>query len=226
MDIDREAILRTFLAESEEHLGAMEEALVALEAQPEDEGLLQLIFRVVHTLKGSSFRPRKCLRPRHLSLVGAPPLPPKGWSSSPRRARAPRPLDLDEDEASRGGQVCRARGGLIRWGLASGPWVVLSFRRRIATSGRSPARRPLDWSARFSASPRLKTYHRRRPNVKLSSTQLRPELGIFSQLPSVTPIKSHVSQELLKGVAPWEGLGTPIALPIGALCAMHEWAKG
>jgi two-component system chemotaxis sensor kinase CheA len=54
MDIDREAILRTFLAESEEHLGAMEEALVALEAQPEDEGLLQLIFRVAHTLKGSS----------------------------------------------------------------------------------------------------------------------------------------------------------------------------
>ncbi len=54
MDIDREAILRTFLAESEEHLSAMEQALVALEARPGDEELIQLIFRVAHTLKGSS----------------------------------------------------------------------------------------------------------------------------------------------------------------------------
>jgi two-component system chemotaxis sensor kinase CheA len=54
MDIDREAILRTFLAESQEHLGAMEEALVALETRPDDEGLLQMIFRVAHTLKGSA----------------------------------------------------------------------------------------------------------------------------------------------------------------------------
>lgn len=49
--------------------------------------------------------------------------------------------------------------------------------------GRSPARRPLDWSASFPASSRLESYHRGRSNVKLSSTQRRPDLGIFSQPP-------------------------------------------
>lgn len=54
MNIDHEAILHTFLDESEEHLCQMEEALVALETRPEDEETLQTIFRVVHTLKGNA----------------------------------------------------------------------------------------------------------------------------------------------------------------------------
>ncbi|HLG17971.1 MAG TPA: chemotaxis protein CheA [Blastocatellia bacterium] len=54
MEIDREAILQTFFIESDEHLCAMEEALIALENRPEDEELLQTVFRVAHTLKGSA----------------------------------------------------------------------------------------------------------------------------------------------------------------------------
>src|SRR5574341_256883 len=54
MEIDLEAILRTFLAECEEHFAEMEEALVALEANPEDDKLLEAIFRGAHTIKGNS----------------------------------------------------------------------------------------------------------------------------------------------------------------------------
>jgi two-component system, chemotaxis family, sensor kinase CheA len=53
-DIDREAVLQTFLTESEEGLHKMEEALIALENLPEDEELLQTIYRNAHTLKGNS----------------------------------------------------------------------------------------------------------------------------------------------------------------------------
>ena len=52
-DIDHDRILDTFLAETEEQLAEME-ALVALEAQPEDSGALQAIFRAAHTLKGNA----------------------------------------------------------------------------------------------------------------------------------------------------------------------------
>jgi len=54
MDIDRKEILQTYLVESLEHLTRMEEALVDLEARPEDEEALQTIFRGAHTLKGNS----------------------------------------------------------------------------------------------------------------------------------------------------------------------------
>ena len=54
MEFDLEAILQTFLAECEEHFAKMEEALVALEANPEDDQLLEAIFRGAHTLKGNS----------------------------------------------------------------------------------------------------------------------------------------------------------------------------
>ncbi len=54
MNIDHEAILHTFLDESEEELSKMEEALVALETQPDDEETLQTIFRVAHTIKGNA----------------------------------------------------------------------------------------------------------------------------------------------------------------------------
>jgi two-component system chemotaxis sensor kinase CheA len=53
-EFDREAIVQTFLVESEEQMGQMEEALVALEALPEDDDALQTIFRVAHTLKGNA----------------------------------------------------------------------------------------------------------------------------------------------------------------------------
>lgn len=51
---DREAILQIFLLESVEQLAEMEEALIALEAQPEDEETLRRIFRIAHTLKGNA----------------------------------------------------------------------------------------------------------------------------------------------------------------------------
>ena len=54
MEFDLEAILRTFVAECDEHFAKMEEALVALEANPEDDQLLEVIFRGAHTLKGNS----------------------------------------------------------------------------------------------------------------------------------------------------------------------------
>lgn len=54
MDIDLQPILQMFLAESEEGLSAMEEALVALESRPEDDEALGTIFRVTHTLKGNA----------------------------------------------------------------------------------------------------------------------------------------------------------------------------
>lgn len=43
-----------FLAEVDELLQRVEEALVDLERQPDDQGLLQEIFRAAHTIKGSS----------------------------------------------------------------------------------------------------------------------------------------------------------------------------
>ncbi|HEU4388580.1 MAG TPA: chemotaxis protein CheA [Blastocatellia bacterium] len=54
LEIDREAILQVFLAESGENLSLMEESLVALETQPDDQQLLRSILRVAHTLKGSA----------------------------------------------------------------------------------------------------------------------------------------------------------------------------
>ncbi|MGZ8518561.1 MAG: chemotaxis protein CheA [Candidatus Binatia bacterium] len=54
MELDLEAILQTYLAECDEHFAKMEEALVALEANPDDDKLLEAIFRGAHTLKGNS----------------------------------------------------------------------------------------------------------------------------------------------------------------------------
>jgi len=53
MEIDREALIRTFLAETGEQLASMEEALVALEASPEDAEVMGTVFRCAHTLKGN-----------------------------------------------------------------------------------------------------------------------------------------------------------------------------
>ena len=53
-DKDRELLLQTFLAEAAEHLRALEEGLVALEANPADAELLHGIFRMAHSLKGDA----------------------------------------------------------------------------------------------------------------------------------------------------------------------------
>lgn len=55
MDLDdRKALLQTFLAEAEERLIEMEETIVDLELRPDDEELVQKIFRGAHTLKGNA----------------------------------------------------------------------------------------------------------------------------------------------------------------------------
>lgn len=54
MDIDFDAVLRTFAAESAENLTEMEEALLALEGRPGDAELLHLVFRKAHTIKGDA----------------------------------------------------------------------------------------------------------------------------------------------------------------------------
>ena len=53
-DFDREAVLASFLAESEEGLDLMEQALVQMESSPSDPELLPNIFRVAHSLKGNA----------------------------------------------------------------------------------------------------------------------------------------------------------------------------
>jgi two-component system, chemotaxis family, sensor kinase CheA len=54
MQIDRQAVLQVFLAEANETLGQMEEALLLLEERPNDDELLGEVFRVVHMLKGNA----------------------------------------------------------------------------------------------------------------------------------------------------------------------------
>lgn len=52
--VDFQALRETFLAESAERLLEIEEALLALERQPEDPELLHTVFRGMHTLKGDA----------------------------------------------------------------------------------------------------------------------------------------------------------------------------
>ncbi|HSD19248.1 MAG TPA: chemotaxis protein CheA [Anaeromyxobacter sp.] len=51
---DRELLTQTFLAESEETLTRMEQALVALEERPGEDELLHALFRDAHTMKGGA----------------------------------------------------------------------------------------------------------------------------------------------------------------------------
>ena len=53
-EIDREALVATFLAEADEIFAHMEEVLVAFEKTPSDDALLHALFRDAHTLKGGS----------------------------------------------------------------------------------------------------------------------------------------------------------------------------
>ncbi len=54
MEFDAEALLLTFIAETEENLRVMEEGLLSLETRPDDPETVQTIFRMAHTLKGNS----------------------------------------------------------------------------------------------------------------------------------------------------------------------------
>ena len=54
MDSELELLRRVFLAESEDGLAAMEEALVDLESRPSDPEPVASIFRIVHTMKGGA----------------------------------------------------------------------------------------------------------------------------------------------------------------------------
>jgi len=54
VEFDREALLRTFLAEAEDALSQMEEALIALEASGENDDSLATVFRLAHSLKGNA----------------------------------------------------------------------------------------------------------------------------------------------------------------------------
>jgi two-component system chemotaxis sensor kinase CheA len=54
VDLDLQKLRDAFLAESEENLTTMEQALVALEGSPDDPELVHTIFRMVHTLKGGA----------------------------------------------------------------------------------------------------------------------------------------------------------------------------
>ncbi|HEY7514056.1 MAG TPA: Hpt domain-containing protein [Vicinamibacteria bacterium] len=54
MDLDLEGLMRTFFGECEESLHAMEQALLALEARPEDPEQVQILFRMAHSLKGNA----------------------------------------------------------------------------------------------------------------------------------------------------------------------------
>jgi two-component system, chemotaxis family, sensor kinase CheA len=53
-ELDIEEILKSYQAESDEQLSSIEEALVALEQQPDDPEAIQSIFRAAHTLKGNA----------------------------------------------------------------------------------------------------------------------------------------------------------------------------
>jgi len=54
MDFDREQIVASFLAESEEGLDRTEQYLIAAETDPENSELLEEMFRVAHTIKGNA----------------------------------------------------------------------------------------------------------------------------------------------------------------------------
>jgi two-component system chemotaxis sensor kinase CheA len=54
MEIERDLILKTFLVESTEGLGRMEQLVLELESHPGDTERIQSVFRVVHTMKGNA----------------------------------------------------------------------------------------------------------------------------------------------------------------------------
>lgn len=53
-DQERDELLRTFRAQAEELLVALEEGLLALERAPQDDEVLHAVFRAAHTIKGDA----------------------------------------------------------------------------------------------------------------------------------------------------------------------------
>jgi len=54
MDIDRAALMRLFLSDSEEDVGRLETQVLALEERPDDSPTIDAMFRLAHTLKGNA----------------------------------------------------------------------------------------------------------------------------------------------------------------------------
>ena len=54
MDIDNQLLLKSFVAETEDGLAQMEQALLELEVNPDDEELVGTVFRAVHSFKGNA----------------------------------------------------------------------------------------------------------------------------------------------------------------------------
>lgn len=54
MAFDRSKFIHRFIEDANDHLGAMNQGLLALEASPRDASVLDAVFRAAHTIKGSS----------------------------------------------------------------------------------------------------------------------------------------------------------------------------
>src|SRR6478609_7345547 len=54
MDVDRAALMRLFLSDSEEELARFEAEVLVLEEHPEDAATVDGLFRLAHTLKGNA----------------------------------------------------------------------------------------------------------------------------------------------------------------------------
>jgi len=54
MDIDRAALMRLFVSDSEEELARMEAAVLVLEDRPDDAATVDALFRSAHTVKGNA----------------------------------------------------------------------------------------------------------------------------------------------------------------------------
>jgi hypothetical protein len=54
MDFDREKVVASFLAESQEGLERSEQYLIAADTEPGNPDLLEEVFRVTHTIKGNA----------------------------------------------------------------------------------------------------------------------------------------------------------------------------
>jgi two-component system, chemotaxis family, sensor kinase CheA len=54
MDVDRAALMRLFLSDSEDELNRLEAEILSLEGRPDDVTTVDALFRIAHTLKGNA----------------------------------------------------------------------------------------------------------------------------------------------------------------------------
>ena len=54
MDVDRAALMRLFLSDSEDELNRLEAEVLSLESHPDDVATIDAMFRIAHTLKGNA----------------------------------------------------------------------------------------------------------------------------------------------------------------------------